>query len=253
MLYGLYLSAAGMLTQQHQVDVIANNMANASTTGFKRDMAIFCERVPESQAGTGGLRYRHPVLDGVGGGTFVCPTSTEFVQGEVQKTNRALDICIKGSGFLAVQDNAGVTSYTRDGRLTVNQAGMLATMDSESLVLDGTGRPIQLDPDRETVIKADGTVSQGGQMVAQLQLTDFEDPHVLRKIGRGLYANPTGAAGQVRRADLISGALERSTVDPMKELVSMIEAQRAYEANAQLIRIQDRTLGKVINDLPKDV
>lgn len=256
MLYGLYLSAGGMLVQRHQLDVIANNMANVATTSFKRDVAIFRTRSVESQAAPGGMSYRQPVLDLMGGGTFVSPTYTEFQQGEMETTAGPLDIYIKGPGFLPVQQSGGAASqvcYTRDGRLTIDGSNYLATAEGGHLVLDRGGRPIQLDRAKQTLIGTDGTISQEGEVLGQLEVTDFEDPHVLRKIGGNLYANPTGAVGTPKRADLASMALERSTVDPVKELVAMIESQRAYEANARLIQLQDEALGKVINDLPRNL
>ena len=253
MLYGLYLSSAGMMVQRHRLDVIANNMANVNTTSFKRDVAVFRTRPVESASSAGGLRYREPVLDRVGGGTFVSPTYTEFAPGEVEVTDRALDVCIKGPGFLSVQDGDGPPCYTRDGRLTVNESDQLALAAGGRLVLDRSGRPVDVDRTKATTIGPDGTITQEGAVVGQLELTAFENPHVLRKVGENLYANPSGATGTPRRPDLIAGAIEKSTVDPVRELTGMIEAQRAYEANATLIRLQDRTLGQVINNLPRNL
>jgi len=251
-IYGLYLSAAGMQTQNYRLDVIANNMANATTTAFKRDVAVFQARPPESETAPRGLAYRHPVLDRLGGGTFAAPTATEFLPGEMEITSRDLDLYLKDPGFLAVRDADGQVRYTRDGRLTVAETGQLALLDGP-LVLDASGQPIQLDPSLPVAISADGSISQGSGVVAQLQATLFQDMRSLRKVGDNLYEAGADAARQERPAHVVSGALERSTVEPVTELVAMMEAQRAYEANAQLIRIQDQTLGRVINDLPRNL
>ena len=253
MLYGLYLSSAGMMVQRHRLDAIANNMANVNTASFKRDVAIFRTRPVESQASPSGFTYREPVLDQLGGGTFVNPTHTEFAQGEVEVTDRPLDVCIKCSGFLPVQGADGQVFYTRDGRLAIDESDQLIMATGGRPVLDSTGRPIQVDRTKETTIGPDGTITQAGAVVGQLELTDFENLHALRKVGENLYANPTGATGTMRRPELISGAVEKSTVDPVKELTGMIEAQRAYEANATMIRLQDQTLGRVINNLPQNL
>ena len=206
----------------------------------------------ESESALGGMLYRHPLLDHMGGGTFVSPTYTEFMQGEADPTSRDLDIFIKGPGFLPVA-NGDEVCYTRDGRLTLDGEGMLVMVDGERRILDATGRSIQLDPSKQTLIGEDGTISQDNEMVARLDLAHFEDPHVLRKIGDGLYANPSGVAPEPRRADLATGVLEKSGVDPVKELVTMIEAQRAYEANAHSIRLQDETLRMVVNNLGRNL
>ena len=172
-----------------------------------------------------------------------------------QGSNRdeVLLVCIKCSGFLPVEGADGQVFYTRDGRLTVDESDQVTMVAGGRPVLDSSGRPIQVDRTKETTIGPDGTITQEGAVVGQLELTDFENLHVLRKVGENLYANPTGAAGTPRRPELVSGAVERSTVDPVKELTGMIEAQRAYEANAMMIRLQDQTLGRVINDLPRNL
>lgn len=252
MLYGMYLSTGGMMVERHRLDVIANNLANATTTSFKRDVAYFSARAVESMSSPSGSRYRHEVLDDLGGGTFVSPTYTEFAQGEVEETGRELDIYIKGQGFLEVQSGKE-TCYTRDGRLTTNDEGLLVTVDGGNAILNGEGQPIRLDRTRDIKIGFDGQINQGGQIVAQLKVVEFDNPHLLQKIGNSMYANPTQAPARAGTADLMTKALERSTVDPVTELVAMIETQRAYEANAQMIRLQDDTLGRVINGLTQNV
>ena len=129
MIYGFYLSAAGMQSQSHRLDVIANNMANVDTTGFKRDVAIFQARRPEAETAPRGLQFRNPILDRLGGGTFVAPSVTQFTEGQLETTSRDLDVYLKGPGFLAVRDVDGQTRYTRDGRLTVNDSGFLTLQD----------------------------------------------------------------------------------------------------------------------------
>ncbi|MBN2582725.1 MAG: flagellar hook-basal body protein [Planctomycetes bacterium] len=253
MLYGLYLSATGMIVQRHQHEVIANNMANVGTTAFKRDVATFRMRLPESQSSAAGMAYREPLLDRIGGGTFVSPSYTEFTQGEVEKTNRPLDVCLKGPGFFTVRDDQGGTFYTRDGRFALDTAGRLTTLDGECLVLDAVGQTIELDKSRSISISGDGLINQDGQPAGQLSVVEFSDPQVLRKVGNSLFENTGAAPERMRSPQLVSGALERSCSDPVRELVSMIEAQRAYEANARMVTVQNDTLGRVVNDLARNV
>ena len=253
MLYGLYLSSAGMLVQRHQHEVIANNMANVNTTAFKRDVATFRTRAVESQVAPGGFRYRHPVLDHLGGGTFVSPTYTEFAQGEVEITNRPLDVCLKGPGFFTVADAQGRAFYTRDGRFALDGEGNLTTLDGEQKVLDSSGQVIQLDRTRMTSIGSDGTITQDGREVGRLEVVEFDNPNVLRKLGKNLFTNSGPEPVSKSAARVVAGALERSAADPVRELIGMIEAQRAYEANAQMISLQDQTLGRVVNDLARNI
>ncbi len=253
MLYGLYLSSAGMLVQRHQHEVIANNMANVSTTAFKRDVATFRTRAVESQVAPGGFHYRHPVLDRLGGGTFVSPTYTEFAQGEVEITDRPLDVCLKGPGFFTVADAQGRTFYTRDGRFALDGEGNLTTLGGEHMVLDASGQMIQLDRTRPVSIGSDGTITQEGQAVGRLEVVEFENPYVLRKFGKNLFVSTGPEPVSARAARVVAGALERSSADAVRELIAMIEAQRAYEANARMISLQDDTLGRVVNDLTRNI
>lgn len=253
MIYGLYLSSAGMITQRHRLDVIANNLANVNTTSFKRDVAAFRTRAPESHASGGGLQWRAPVLDGQGGGTFVGPSFTEFAPGEVEVTGRALDVYLKGPGLLPVAGDDGQVAYTRDGRLTIDGQDQLVLAATGRPVLGATGAPITIDRTRPTTISPAGEIKQDGETVALLSVAVFDDPTALRKVGENLYANPSGAEPVSARADVVAGALEKSTVSPVEELAGMIEAQRAYEANAAVVRLQDQTLGDVINTLPRNI
>jgi flagellar basal body rod protein FlgG len=251
-IYGMYLSTGGMLTQRHRLDVIANNMANVNTTSFKRDVAYFTTRPVESSATPGGFAYRHGGFDAIGGGTFVSPTYTEFAAGEVELTQRSLDVYIKGPGFLQVRKGDEVC-FTRDGRLTISRQGFLATLEGELPVLNGAGQMIRLDESKAVEIKVDGLINQDGEVVGEIELVSFEQPGGLRKIGDSLYRNPGQVTPEAIPAQLVTGALERSTVDPVQELVAMIETQRAYEANAQMIRIQDQTLGRAISGLTQNI
>ena len=122
--YGLWLSAAGMKVNEHRQTILANNMANANTTGFKHDLAVVRQRLIASEARGNGATATHSVLDGLSGGVQVEATFHSFVQGRIEKTGRPLDIALHGDGFLTVSDGEN-TRYTRDGQLTTNAVGEL--------------------------------------------------------------------------------------------------------------------------------
>ncbi len=258
----LYTAATGMDSLQTKLDVIANNLANVNTTGFKRDRANFedlfyCrEMLPGAQDSSGQLT---PVGIEIGLGSRVQSTQTDFEQGAFQLTNRTLDLAIEGPGFLQVLDPSGEILFTRAGNLAINANGNL-TVGSAS-----TGRlvdpAITIPPDAtDIVFSADGIVSvrQAGspslQQVSQMQLATFQNPQGLLKLGENLYSqtdasgaplagNPgTNGIGQIRQ-----NSLEASNVEPVQELIDLITTQRAFELNSQAIQAGDQILQLVSN------
>lgn len=248
MVYGLYLSADGLLAQQYRQDVIANNMANVDTPGFKADRIAFAERLNESM-----LRQspgaRLPSLDPSTGGLFGTPVYTDYAQGNIIPSNNPLDLAILDNGFLTVQTPEG-DRYTRDGRLVADQDGTLRHAASGGAVLDERGRAIAIDPAAKGLVKIDqlGRVSQGDTVIGRLSLVDFEDRQALEKVGQNLYdsqaARQIAATGEIKQ-----GAYEASGVEPASALVDMISAARAYEMNVSLISMQDETLGRAVNEV----
>jgi flagellar basal-body rod protein FlgF len=247
-IYGLYHSAAGMLANQYRQDVIANNLANVDTASFKRDVPAFSERLIEAQRRFGATR--NAVLDGQTGGVWSTPTATDWQAGPVEVTDHPLDAAIDGRGFFAVQTNDGVR-YSRDGRFTINTQGQLVTAQDGLAVLNDQGAAIQVGADAKDVrLGAYGHLMVNGQTQEQLQVVDFDDA-ALRKIGRNLVTSD--ATPQPIAAKLRTNTIEKSNVDPMKEMVSMIEASRAYQLNAQMVSLQDGTLGRLVNEVSKPV
>lgn len=249
MIYGLYLSASGVLTSAHRQDVIANNLANAETVGFKRDLALFQERRTQAQSrGLDPSLHSHPLLENLGGGLTFAPTRTDLAQGELEPTGNPLDIAIQGQGFFAVQDQ-GKTLLTRDGRFMMDRQGYLVRSNGGQHVLDAKGKPIQLDPGAGVSITQDGAISQRGDIVGQLGTFDIPDPTRLTKHAELLFSYPN--AKQIRPANALlrSEFVERSNAEPTAELTQLMDAQRQLEANANLIRYQDQTLSRLVNDV----
>jgi flagellar basal-body rod protein FlgF len=253
--YGLYLSASGVLTNMHRQDVIANNLANASTTGFKRDLVAFSQRLVESQADPGSSDLANDLLDRLGGGVFVAPSRTDFADGSLTHTNNDLDVAISGQGMFAVQqtDSQGgkQVRLTRDGRFTLTDDGRLVTTTEGLPVLDANLQPIRLDHAATTQIDETGVIRQNGSPAGQLRLVDVSDTSSLKHLGQGLYQAPPAALEAKTQANgrVLQGWLENSNVDPVREMVDMIEATRAITNNATMMRYHDELMDRAVNVL----
>jgi flagellar basal-body rod protein FlgF len=252
--YGMYLSASGVLTNLHRQDVIANNLANASTTAFRRDLASFTQRLPESQENPGAFGLSNDLLDRLGGGTLVRPTETDFRPGRINPTGNDLDLAIAGQGFFAVNVQANGqtdTRITRDGRLTLADNGRLITTANGHELLDTAGQPITLDPSAQVTVDQTGTLRQNGETVAQLKLVPAGAGSSIKHLGNGIYEAPQSlinsdaqGTGSIRQ-----GWLEESNVDPVREMVAMIQTSRAIDNNARLMRFHDVLLERAVNTL----
>lgn len=258
MIRSLWIAKTGLETQQTNLDVISNNLANVNTAGFKRSRAVFEDllyqtlRQPGAQVGAA-----NQLPSGLQVGTGVRTVATErlHTQGNLRETGDSMDIAIDGKGFLQVEMPDGSFAYTRDGSLQVDQNGQLVTAG---------GYPIQPPiniPDNalEITIARDGTVSvtQPGAVgtsvqVGQLQLTTFINPTGLQAIGENLFVE-TDASGVANFAQPgLDGAglvrqkyVETSNVNVAEELVNMITAQRAYEMNSKAIQTSDQMLARL--------
>lgn len=245
MLYGLYMSAGGMALHQHRQDVIANNLANVDTVGFKRQLAVFQERRIES-----GSRFWPEQHRNMTGGGFVSQVHTDWSVGPIDGTSRSLDVALDGPGMLTVRDGQGV-AYTRDGRLAAVDGTLVRAVDGRA-VLDGEGKTIEVGSAGAESLRIDsaGRVHRGGQVVGELGIVEFEDLNALRRLGENLFGSsqrPLSATG----TRVVGGSLESSGVNPANELVEMIKAARQFQMNAEMISMQDQSLARLVNELPK--
>lgn len=249
MIYGLWQSAGGLQAQEYRQTLLANNLANVDTPGFRADRVAFSDRL--NAAAARGAALQAPELKNMTGGVFETEVYTDyaFKDASLVPTGNPLDVAVQGEGFLAVQSSAG-PRYTRDGRMIMDASGALIHAASGRAMLDIGGRPITLDPTSREGLKIDarGVIRQGDTPVGQLAVVDFTDRGRLTKEGENLFvaqaAPDLAATGQVRQA-----LHEGSNVEPARTLVDMIAAARAYEANARLISLQDESLGRVVNDV----
>ncbi|MEJ2705459.1 MAG: flagellar basal-body rod protein FlgG [Sedimentisphaerales bacterium] len=253
MLRAFSTAATGMTGQQMMVDVIANNLANVNTTGFKRsqinfqDLLYVTMREPGTEVSSG---LNSPSGVETGSGVRVVSTTKVFTMGELQNTGRTLDIAISGDGFLQVVMPNGDSRYTRDGSLQINATGQLVTTNGYtiepaiSVPTDALAVSIEKDGG-VNVVDSSGTQS----VVGTIQLVRFPNPSGLSSEGDNLLSETeasgtptTGIPGENGFGTIQSGFLEKSNVQMVTELVNLITAQRAYEINSRAIRAGDDML-----------
>jgi flagellar basal body rod protein FlgG len=246
MTHGIWASVGGMQVNEYRHSLAANNMANLDTVGFKNDLAVIRQRLNESDENPSAKMFETNPFDGLGGGSWVRPTYTNFAQGTLEQTGRALDVALEGDGFFMVGDGQEVR-YTRDGRFARNAVGdlVLSADGGRFRVLDQAGLPINIaDPSIGSVsIGHNGELIQGDEVLGQVGVVDFADRTVLKKAGQSTF-KLTGEAQRIPASvDMHGGSVESSTVDSIASLTNMIEVSRAYELNARMISLQDETLG----------
>ena len=257
MIRSLWISKTGLDAQQTQMDVISNNLANVSTSGFKRSRAVFEDLLYQTLRQPGAQSSQQTQLpSGLQLGTGVRPVATEriFTQGNLQQTSNNKDVAIQGAGFFQVLLPDGATAYTRDGSFQVDSQGQLVT--SSGFVVQPA---LTIPANTESItVGRDGTVSvtQAGSVqpvqVGSLQLATFINPAGLQAMGENLYVE-TAASGNANTntpgtngAGLLSqGYVETSNVNVVEDLVNMIQTQRAYEINSKAITTSDQMLQKL--------
>jgi flagellar basal-body rod protein FlgG len=258
----LYTAATGMLALETKLDVIANNMANVNTTAFKKDRANFEDlfyrqyRLPGAEDVNGN---RTSTGTEVGLGVRVGSTQTNYEQGAFETTNKPLDLAIEGDGFFQIVDPNGDFLYTRSGNFGINANGQLVLGSASLGYLESSG--ITVPPEATgIVISTDGQVqiqtqdSPTLQNIGQLQLAKFINPDGLQKLGDNLYretdASNTvqlGTPGQQGWGTIRQGFLEASNVEPVNELIDLIQTQRAFELNSQVVQAGDQLMQIVAN------
>ena len=249
--YGLWMSAAGLSSQVHRQGVIANNLANASTTAFKPDFTQTIER-PTAANEFGQLASSQHLLEKLGGGELAAPTWTDFSQGSLVESGNPLDLALEGPGFFMVRDSQGNDRLSRTGVFQRSQSGHLVTSEGDA-VLDSRHRPIKLPGIDEGALSVSGSgaiLVGGDDVVARLAVVSV-DANDLRKEGGNLYAytgeEQLAKAGNDTR--IRQGWTEASATDPVIEMTRMIETSRAIEANARLIGIHDQIMNLTVNRL----
>lgn len=289
MLKGLYTAYTGMINEQHRMDVLTNNLANSTTNGFKKEgttseafdtvLAYKIKDLSEPGNLPRPMATNRPVDEaeannplnesymerrisktGLNLGVKIGENYVDYSEGPIKETGNVLDLALTDRGFFSVQytNKAGETSikYTRDGNFTMNRLGYLTTQDGD-FVLDEDGQRIQLDPALEISINTDGDIFQDGEIIATVDVTDFEDYNYLERFGENFFQPVDGAVELDREAmaeelgtntRIHSGFLEMSNISVVTEMVNMIALQRQYESNQKVITTYDDTLEQAVTN-----
>jgi len=257
MIRALHTAATGMDAQQMSIDIIANNLSNVNTPGYKKARINFQDLIYQTMTMAGASttqNNQNPTGLQVGLGTKTSATEKMFVQGVLQQTENPLNLAIEGEGFFQVTLPDGTIGYTRDGSFKIDAEGNMVTSDGYLLEPNITipQGAVQVS------VGGDGTVSAlvGGetepQQVGQITLASFANPAGLTNMGKNIFRESpasgsavVGSPGEEGIGTLASGFLEMSNVDVVKEMVEMISAQRAYQINSKVIQGVDTMLGVV--------
>jgi flagellar basal-body rod protein FlgG len=259
MIRALWTAASGMQSQQLNIDVIANNLANVNTTGFKKSRPDFQDLMYQNLKTTGAPSTNSTQIPSgiqIGLGSKAASVTKVFSAGSMTQTGNDLDLAIEGDGFFQIRMADGTTTYTRDGSFKKDSQGRIVNSDGYPLA------PEMVIPNNasKVTIGNDGTVSvlQAGQStpttIGTIQLATFSNPAGLSSMGHNLYqptdssgtAN-TGTAGQNGIGTIGQGFLEMSNVSVMEEMVNMIMSQRAYETNTKAVQAADEMLQQTNN------
>lgn len=251
MVRGLYTAYTGMINQQARLDVITNNLANASTVGYKKEGStseafdsMYTQKIKDGSEGYIDRRIGKETL-----GVKIGETYTDYTQGSFKVTGNTLDLALEGNGFFSIaftsKSGETTTRYTRDGSFTLNNEGMLVTEDGDYLL--GQNGTIQIPQGAEIVFDELGNIYADEELVGRLKITDFEDYNYLKKYGENLYTAVDGATEKAADFKVRQGYLEMSNINVISEMVEMITISRAYESNQKAIQTIDSSLEKSVN------
>lgn len=251
MVKGLYTAYTGMVNSQYRLDVVSNNLANATTTGFKKEgctTRAFDEmmgiKIKDMTVG-----HLNQPIGNVSLGAKIGETYRDWNQGSMINTENTYDFALSGKGFFSVSftNKIGETStmYTRDGSFQMNSEGYLVTKDGDYIL--GQSGPIQLPTNlNELSVQPTGEIYADGMYVDTFALVDFEDYNYLEKYGENLFRAVDGAAQTDAKAIINQGYIESSNINVVSEMVDMITIAREYESGQKVINAIDEMLGKMV-------
>lgn len=256
MVRGLYTAYTGMINQQKRLDTVTNNLANASTTGFKREglTSKSFDQMLTVKLNDLSVPYLNEGIGKMSLGVKIGENYTDYSQGSLKETGNTYDLALAGNGFFTISytDKKGNTSekYTRDGEFTMDSEGYLRTLEGD--YVQGEGGAIMIPVETSEVsIRDNGDIYADGEYVDFLRIVDFEDYNNIEKFGENLYNVVDGATETESTAAVKQGYLEMSNINVVKEMVEMITISRAYESNQKLIQTEDDMLDKSVNQVGK--
>ncbi len=244
MIKGIYHSSAGMIAREYKLRTVASNLANANTSGFKADRRAFRTNVDNElvQSGPWGDPTRTKDLEE---GLY-----TDWSGGPIEKTGVQTQFALNGEGFFEVLDKqADEVVYTRNGHFHMDENGFLVTSSGMNM-LDDRGTPVQI-VGNQFLVSEDGSIWQDGVKTGKIKLVEFEDTTKLEKKGDSIWFNidPDQEPKTATDIEIMQGFLEKSNVVVVREMVDMIELNRAYEASSRVLTAQDQTLSKAVNQV----
>jgi len=256
MIRGMYAAANGAMVAEADVDTIANNLANVSTTAFKKTLlqvqanpTMDIARIQNDPSTTPGQGVNGTSVSqsvgALGTGAVVYDTPVELSQGTMQKTSNPLDVAIQGNAFFTIQTPNGIR-YTRDGAFIKSSDGTLTTHDGNPVL--GNNGPITL-PDGKVTIATDGTISVDGSSVDQLQLHTFTQISHLHPEGTNLFVDSGAGVAPTDNSTVVQGSLENSNGDVVSSIVDLITAQRWFEMNQKAIQTEDQATAQAIQNV----
>lgn len=249
MIRGLYTAAAGMMAREAEVDVIANNMANVNTSGYRKDESLaasfpklLLSRIDEQRA----------IVGEIGTGCIIDEIATSFAEGSVRMTGHSFDLALHGNAFFTVRDEAGGFLYTRNGSFILNEDRGLVTETGHLVLGEIAGKPVEIFvPTGDLIVDErgylNGAVDADGRNITQLYLRAKPEDVVWEKRGDTLFRGEAREPAEMVRIE--QGASEGSNVNQAEEMIKLITAIRAYEANAKVIQITDSTLDRLVNSV----
>ncbi|MBN2402341.1 MAG: flagellar basal-body rod protein FlgF [Spirochaetes bacterium] len=278
MLRGIYTGASGMIAQQARIDTVANNLANADKTAYKKDLTIFkafpdmlIRRINDDGVGIvpAGSYDTMPIVGKLGTGVEVNEVFTEFGQGPLQRTENPFDLALEGRGFFTVATERG-ERYTRDGGFTINSEGILVTKNGNPVLGENGQIKVQLNNfminergevlvnaamslDARDIVSMANNNWEDPIVIDKLRIIDFENIREIKKEGDSLYRETELSGPPIPPGDVkvVQAFLEKSNVNAVSEMVDMIEVQRSYEANQKIILTHSDTLGRLINEVAR--
>jgi flagellar basal-body rod protein FlgG len=247
----MYTAASGALVAQSAVDVIANNLANVNTAGFKRTLLqvqaqpqrdIYRFQTDPSQTGTAGAAAAQRI-GALGTGAQIYDTPADYAQGALAATGNDLDVALSGPGFFAVRDGGGNVRYTRDGAFLRDQNGFLTAQNGDR-VLGRNATPIVLPASGKVQIGRDGTVSVDGRALDTVGIVEFANTTALRPEGANRFIDNGAGVRAARNTSTLQGSLEKSNADVIRSMVDLIANERWFDANEKSIQTQDEAVAR---------
>lgn len=257
MMRALWIAKTGMDVQQSRLDVISHNLANVATNGYKAQRNVFEDLLYQTKIQPGALsstQTQYPAGLQMGTGARAVANPRSFTQGNLSQSGNSLDVAIQGNGFFEIQMPDGSTSYTRDGSFQTDSAGQLVTQSgytvNPGIIIPANASAVSIGKDGTVSVTTPGATSS--TQVGQLQLSLFVNPAGLQSLGGNLFGQTSASGAPQQAAPGTNGLgyvnqnyVETSNVNVVEELVSMIEAQRAYEINSKGVQAADQMLARL--------